>query len=86
MKNLNSLLERFKKSLGDDSHTKQEIIKCVESYTKIKLDNKEVSVKNGVLEINTTPTKLNELRLKEDKILYFLKTERGLNLNKIFYK
>lgn len=86
MKTLNTLLERFKKSLGKDVLAKEEILKCVESCTNIILTPKEVSLKNGVLEINTSPTKNNEIRLKEEKILHFLNNSRGISVNKIFYK
>lgn len=86
MKNLNSLLERFKKSLGLDVLTKEEVLLTILKYTEIKLTPKEISLKNGVLEINSSPTKNNEIRLKEEKILYFLNTERGISINKIFYK
>ena len=86
MKNLNSLLERFKKSLGDDADLKKEIVKCIENNTKIKLEEKNIFIKNGILDINTTPVKQNEIRMKEDRIIHFLNTERGMFINKIFYK
>lgn len=86
MKNLDTLLERFKRSLGDDSSRKEEIIDCINTLTKIKLSIKEISIKNGALEINTSPTKNNEIRLKEEAIILFLKTRQNLGINKIFYK
>ncbi len=86
MKNLSSLLERFKKSLGNDSFIKEKIILCIEDKTKIKLSLEEVYLKNAILEIKSTPIKNNEIRLKEDLIIKDLKTNQKLEINKIFYK
>ncbi|MFZ2048895.1 MAG: hypothetical protein WAV25_01185 [Minisyncoccia bacterium] len=86
MKDINALLERFKKSLGDDSYIKEEIIKGVEEKIKITLSSKEISLKNGVLEINTSPVKKNEIKLKEESLIKLLSKQKGLPINKIFYK
>lgn len=86
MRNLSSLLERFKKSLGKDTLAREAVINCVESLTSIKLGLEEISIKENVLEIKTSAGKKNEIRLKEDLILDTLQTRFGLPINRIFYK
>lgn len=86
MINLNNLLDRFKKSLGKDVLSKESVIFCIEEITRVKLDVEDINIKEGILEINSSPGKKNEIRLKEEKIIATLRKERGININKIFYK
>ncbi len=86
MKNLSSLLERFKKSLGKDTLAREAVINCVESFSSVKLKAEEISIKENVLEIKTSSMKKNEIRLKELLILDALQTRFGLPINRIFYR
>lgn len=86
MKDLSSLLRRFQRSLGNDTEARDAVRSVVESLAGIKLGPEEISIKEGTLEITTSPGKKNEIRLKEEYILDALNTGRGLHLKKIFYK
>lgn len=86
MKNLSELLERFTKSLGKDTFVRNSIIDSIENIVSIKISLDEISVKEGVLEISSTPGKNNAIRLKESQIIDSLKNERGIRISRIFYK
>ncbi|KND48529.1 MAG: hypothetical protein AB200_02265 [Parcubacteria bacterium C7867-005] len=86
MKNLSSLLEKFKKSLGKDVLNKEFIVLCIENFCHFTLDPKEIGIKENVLEISSTPAKNNTIKLKEEAILDRINSERNLGITKIFYK
>lgn len=86
MKTLSSLLERFKKSLGKDTVNKDLIISVIESAVSIKLKQEEVNIKESTLEINSSPAKKNEIKLKEDLILSEIRAQTHQNISRIFYK
>lgn len=86
MKTLSSLLERFKKSLGKSTINKDAVIFAVEKLTSIKLKPEEISIRDTVLEIISTPSKKNEIKLKEGLILSEVHAQTGQNISRIFYK
>ncbi len=86
MKNLSSLLERFSKSLGKDVLAKEAVITAIFDLSSVELKPEEIMIKEGVLEICSTPGKNNAIRLKEERIIDMLRNERGIKLSKIFYK
>jgi len=86
MKNLSSLLERFAKSLGRNVLDKEIVLHTIEDLTSIRLNEEDVSIKEGVLEITSSPLKNNEIKLKEDKIINELRSHKATFINKIFYK
>ena len=86
MKNLRHLLERFSHSLNKDTLTKETILKTIEELTKIKLNFKNLTLKEGVLELNGSPTINNEIRLKEEVLKSELKERHKLNIVRILYK
>ena len=85
MKSLLNLLERFSKSLNKDQLTKEIVIKVVRDKTRVTLHPEEINLKDGVLEISTTPTAKNELSLKENSIRNELKAQ-GINFSRVLYK
>ncbi len=86
MKTLSSLLERFKKSLGQNTYNKDLIISIVESLTNIKLKPEEINIKEATLEIASSPAKKNEIKFKEELILSEIRAQTHQNISRIFYK
>ncbi len=86
MKNLLSLLERFSKSLNKDTFTKEAIVSVIHNRTKILLAIENLSLKEGVLEIVSSPAVNNEIRLKEDVIRDELKEVHKLPIRRVIYK
>ncbi len=86
MLNLDSLLGRFRKSLGRNVLAKEAIVETIEFTTGIKLKDEEVDIKEFVLEISTSPIKKNEIKLHEEEILSLVRTRTNQNIRKIFYK
>jgi hypothetical protein len=86
MLNLDTLLDRFKKSLGKDVLAKEAVVSVVEGTIGIRLQPQEITLKDFMLEINTSPIKKNEIRLNEAEILAGIRARTGQNITKIFYK
>lgn len=86
MKNLFSLLQRFSQSLNKDTLVKETISQVIFEKTNIKLASEKISLKNGVLEISTSPVMQNEIKLKEELIKTTLKEVSQINLSRVLYK
>ncbi|MDB5266778.1 MAG: hypothetical protein JWN89_593 [Parcubacteria group bacterium] len=86
MKDLTSLLGRFLRSLGVDTGSREAVKEIIRGLSGITLTLEEISIKEGVLVITSTPGKNNALRLKEDRILEALRAQNGLHVNKILYR
>lgn len=86
MLNLNTLLNRFKKSLDRNVFIKEAVVFVVENVTGIKLSPEDIDLKNFTLEINTSPIKKNEIRLNQEEILAGVRAKTGQNISKIFFK
>lgn len=86
MKNLLTLLERFSKSLNKDSLTKGAIIEVVKKRTQVLLNEENLTLKDGVLEITTGAAAKNELKLKEEGIRSELKEAHRIAISRILYK
>ncbi len=77
---LSNLLERFSKNLNKSTETKNAIIDTIKNKTRVVLDYKNINFKDGVLEIEASPSAKNEIKLKEDEI------KKELKISRIFYK
>ena len=86
MINLDTLLDRFKKSLGKNVLAKESVMSVVEGETGINLLSEEIDIKDQTLEINTSPIKKNEIKLRQEEILAGVRARTGQNITKIFYK
>lgn len=85
MRNLSSLLNRLTRALDKDSFTKESVIDVVLSLTKASLTKENIQIKEGVLEIQTTPGAKNEIRIKEEQIKGELRS-REVFITRILYK
>lgn len=83
---LNSLLNRFKKSLGRNVLAKESVVAVVEATTGIRLLPEEININDQTLEINTSPIKKNEIKLNQEEILAGIRARTGQNVSKVFYK
>lgn len=86
MRNLFSLLERFSKSLNKDTFTKETVAKVILDKTRVNLPLENISLKDGVLELNTGATAKSEINLKEEFIKTELKEALGVSISRILYK
>lgn len=85
MRNLSSLLNRLTRALDKDSFTKESVIDVVTNLTGAKLTKEDIRIKEGVLEIQTTPGAKNEIRMKEERIKDELRS-REVFITRILYK
>lgn len=86
MRNLSSLLERLSKFLNKDELRKQRVLEVIEETTKAKLENKNIFIKEGVLEIEASPVFKNEIRLKETEIKTILKERYAIVIGRVLYR
>lgn len=86
MKDLFKLLERFTKSLSKDVLAKEAVLQTILEHTRAKISIENISLKEGVLEINASPVVKNEINLKETAILSELKERHRISVSRIFYK
>ncbi|MSR87798.1 MAG: hypothetical protein EXS69_01360 [Candidatus Zambryskibacteria bacterium] len=86
MKNLFSLLERFRKVLNKDTLTKEVIIKVVADKTRVKLLSEWILLRDGVLEITAGASAKNEISLREELIKSELKEAHQILISKFLYK
>ena len=86
MRVLSSLLERFKKSLGQDTTNKNLIALIIESSTNIKTKPEEINIREFTLEITTSPIKKSEIKMKENFILSEIRAQTKQNISRILYK
>ena len=86
MKNISSLLERLTKFLNKDELRKQKVIETIEEKTKIKLNPKNIFIKEGVLELEASPVVKNEIRLKEEEIKNILRNKHNIIVGRVLYK
>lgn len=80
MKDLFSLLKRFSKSLNKDVLAKETIVKVIKNRTQIELKPENITLKDGVLEITSSPGINNSIKLKEE----IIKKEAGVA--RVLYK
>ena len=86
MKSIGSILERLKKTLGKDTFLKEALTDSIMRATGISVDQKTVSIKGTVLEIEASPAKKSEIRMKEKEIIRFFEETSGQKASRIFYK
>lgn len=86
MKNLFSLLERFSKILNKDASTKEAISQVIQNKIGVALPPDKFLLKDGVLEITSSPVIKNEISLKEGSIKDELKEVHRISVSRILYK
>jgi hypothetical protein len=85
MRQLTALLERFKNSLGRDTISREMVASCIEELTGIRVLPEQMSLKEGVLSLNISPVKKNEIKLKEQMILDALWNLHKIKIGRVFY-
>ncbi|MEK7194069.1 MAG: hypothetical protein AAB660_00075 [Patescibacteria group bacterium] len=85
MESLGKLLGKLKQALGRDTLSKEIILRCVKDVLGFEIRTQDVSIKGGMLRIQTTPAKRNEISLNEFRILEVIRLKTGLNLKRIVY-
>ncbi len=86
MKDFSSLLERFSKILNRDTYTKESIIAVINKQTKITLGKENVDLREGVLQLTTTPIAKSEINLKSEAIRSELKEVYQITVTRFLYK
>ena len=86
MKNISSVLKKFSNLLDKDSLIKGSISQVIEEKTKIKITSNDFNLKEGILEIKTSPVAKNEIRFKEESIKDELKEVYKVFITRILYK
>lgn len=86
MRNLSSLLERLANTLNKDTVIKEKIMRVIEQEAGVRLVDSQILLKDGVLELNSSPVVHSEIRLRESKIKDSLKSEDKIFISRILYK
>ncbi len=80
MKGLDSLLNRISSILDEEELRKKSIQDFIREKTKVTLNLEQIFLKDGVLEIEASPSAKNEIKLKEDLL------KRELKISRILYR
>jgi hypothetical protein len=87
MKNLSSLLERLSKVLNKDTVIKESVTRVIKEKIGIEIPQENINLnKEGVLEIISSPSANNEIRLKEEYIKTELREVYNISISRIFFK
>jgi uncharacterized membrane protein YukC len=86
MKNLQSLLERFSNALNRGQKEKEKITSVIKDKTNILINPENIFLKNGVLEIISSPGVKSEIMMKESSIIQELKDRHSIPVIRVFYK
>ena len=82
MKTINELLKKFKKILGSAEKNKKTIIETINIIAKTDLEEKDVTVRAGIITIKASPAAKNEIFFKKTAIVGELK-KQGINTSDI---
>ena len=86
MRNLSLFLEKISRALNKDRYIKESVLGSIKEVSGIKLEDTNISLKEGILQINTTPGRKNEIVLKEREIISNLKNSHNINIVKVLYR
>lgn len=75
MFNISGFLEKFKKFDQGKTLQTENIIKSIESVVGVRVDKKNVVIKDGILRIQGSPTLRQEIFLKKEHLLPLLSAE-----------
>ena len=75
MFNISSFLEKFKKFDQNKTLQTENILRSIESVIGIKLDKKNINIKDGILHIQGSPALHQEIFLKKEHLLPLIKAE-----------
>ncbi len=85
MKNLSSLLDKLTKSVNKDKIIKGTISDVVFLYTKVRLGESQVAIKDGILEVSASSIAKNEIKMREGEILDNLKNNQ-IFISRVTYR
>lgn len=74
---ISDLLKKFKNITAPDIIIRNYIVDIVKEIINIKLDKKNIFVKNGIVYIKTKPIYKNEIFINKKKIINLLKEKVG---------
>lgn len=75
---LTSFLDKFKKILGESVLQKEIIIASLKKETGRSIEKQDIKISKNIVYINASPLFKNEILMRKEKILKYLKEE---NLN-----
>lgn len=79
------LLHRISSSINKDSVVKQRVADTVRLQTHVQLTEGQISIRDGVLEIDASPSARSEISLHQQAILETLKSQQVF-VSRILYK
>ncbi len=86
MHSLSKFLERIKNSLDISSFNKDGVQAEIKRITFVQVDTKDIDIKGDVLWIKTTPTRMTEIKLNEEKVLESASRVLNQKISKISFK
>jgi hypothetical protein len=75
MFNISDFLEKFKKFDQDKTLQTENIQKSIENVVGVKVDKKDIRIKEGILHIQGSPALRQEVFLKKESLLSLIKAE-----------
>jgi hypothetical protein len=75
MFNISDFLEKFKKFERNNTTQTENILKSIENVVGVKINKKNIVIKNGVLRIQGSPALRQEVFLKKEHLLPLMTAE-----------
>lgn len=72
---LNSFFSRFKNITLPDESVRKSVCGFILQKIGVEVSFKDISIKNGIIHINTKPTIKNEVFMRKKELLLFVKKE-----------
>lgn len=86
IKNLSSLLDRISRAVNKDKIIKNAVADAIELISKVKLEEHQISIRDGVLEVSASSPAKNEISMREKEILSNLRVNNKVILSRITYR
>jgi hypothetical protein len=86
MKTFSTLLERLSKVLNRETFLQTQVLETIKEITHLSLEQKNISLQDGVLVVKGSPVLKNEIKLKEEKIVAHLRERCKLTILRVVYK
>jgi hypothetical protein len=75
--NIGSFFDKFKNAALQEMQTRELMVRSIEKNTGVKLDIKEVELKNKIIRIKASPAAKNHIFMKKETILGDIRSQLG---------
>ena len=86
MRRISLLLEKISRSLNKDRYIKEAVLGVIKEFAHIELEDTDIALKDGILYVETTSGRKNEIAVKEKEVISNLKNSHNINIVRVLYK